>query len=449
MENNTDNISKKDIMKFLIPSMIGIFLFLIPIPYNDSFSVPIGLVSDELQNILGDFLLYVVVAITSIVAIISTWATFFKPSSILKNDKLKGLLITSPLYLASRILGAVISILVVFNIGPEFIISGDTGGTMIGISKSLIAIIVSISYLMPLLTDFGVMEYTGILIRKIVRPLFTLPGRSAIDLITSWLGAANAAVLLTKRQFDTGYYSAREAAVIMTNFSLVSVPFCLIVASFVGVQSYFPQLYIITTIVGFILAIIIPRIPPLSKIPDVFSEKTGKVIDESVPEGISVPSWALRLAVERAKKNDLKQIISIGNDMLFGVLFNMTAIVISWGTIGLILVEYTPIFKILSYPMGAYLQLLGVEQAFEAAPATLVGFADMFIPSLLLTGITSITTKFIMAVLSLVQIVYLTEVGIIAIQSDVPLNLSRLFIIFIERTIIAIPLIVLLTKLVF
>ena len=93
--------------------------------------------------------------------------------------------------------------------------------------------------------------------------------------------------------------------------------------------------------------------------------------------------------------------------------------------------------------MGLFMQVLGVEEAFAVAPATLVGFTDMFIPALLIGGIESVKTKFIIGVLSLVQIIYLTEVGAIIIKSEIPLNLWKLFVLFLERTIIAIPLIVL------
>ena len=93
--------------------------------------------------------------------------------------------------------------------------------------------------------------------------------------------------------------------------------------------------------------------------------------------------------------------------------------------------------------MGLYLQLFGVEEAFTVAPATLIGFADMFIPALLITGIQSVKTKFIIGVLSLVQIIYLTEVGAIIIKSEIPLNFWKLLLIFMERTLIAIPIIIL------
>jgi len=126
--------------------------------------------------------------------------------------------------------------------------------------------------------------------------------------------------------------------------------------------------------------------------------------------------------------------------------FDLIPIVLAWGTVALIIATYTPVFDWISYPMGLYLQLFGVEEAFAVAPATLVGFTDMFIPALLITGIESVKTKFIIGVLSLVQIIYLTEVGAIIIKSEIPLNFWKLLILFLERTIIAIPIIVLLAN---
>jgi nucleoside recognition membrane protein YjiH len=130
------------------------------------------------------------------------------------------------------------------------------------------------------------------------------------------------------------------------------------------------------------------------------------------------------------------------------MLFDLIPIVIAWGTLALVIATYTPIFNWISYPMGLYLQLFGVEEAMAVAPSTLIGFADMFIPALLIGGIQSIKTKFVIGVLSLVQIIYLTEVGAIIIKSEIPLNLWKLFVVFLERTLIAIPLIVLFANLV-
>ena len=157
--------------------------------------------------------------------------------------------------------------------------------------------------------------------------------------------------------------------------------------------------------------------------------------------------YAVELSCARAEKFTAKTVLFGGLEVVMGMLFDLIPIVLSWGTVALIIATYTPVFDILSYPMGLFLQLLGVEEAFAVAPATLVGFTDMFIPALLIGGIESVKTKFIIGVLSLVQIIYLTEVGAIIIKSEIPLNLWKLFLLFLERTIIAIPLIVLFANL--
>ncbi|MCD8347289.1 MAG: hypothetical protein LUD16_04915 [Lachnospiraceae bacterium] len=126
-----------------------------------------------------------------------------------------------------------------------------------------------------------------------------------------------------------------------------------------------------------------------------------------------------------------------------GMLFDLIPIVIAWGTVALIIATYTPVFSWLSFPMRLYLQLFGIEEAAAVAPATLVGFMDMFIPALLISGVESVKTRFVIGALSLVQIIYLTEVGTIIIKSEIPLNIGKLFIVFLERTLIAIPLLVL------
>ena len=74
---------------------------------------------------------------------------------------------------------------------------------------------------------------------------------------------------------------------------------------------------------------------------------------------------------------------------------------------------------------------------------SLFGGALPYILVVMITGVQSVKTKFVIGVLSLVQIIYLTEVGTIVIKSEIPLNFWKLLILFMERTLIAIPLIVL------
>ncbi|HEY4579137.1 MAG TPA: YjiH family protein, partial [Savagea sp.] len=100
-------------------------------------------------------------------------------------------------------------------------------------------------------------------------------------------------------------------------------------------------------------------------------------------------------------------------------------------------------------PMVYVLELLRIPEAQAAAPATIVGFIDMFMPAVLGSGIETEMTRFVIAALSLAQIIYITEMGTLILMSKLPINFWRLFIIFIERTLITLPIIALVAHLIY
>jgi nucleoside recognition membrane protein YjiH len=148
----------------------------------------------------------------------------------------------------------------------------------------------------------------------------------------------------------------------------------------------------------------------------------------------------------RAAMFRLSVAVKVGLEMAIGILFDLIPIVIAWGTIGTLLVNETPIFQWIAYPMGLYMWAIGIPDAFTLAPATLVGFIDMFIPALITNPEAPEHIRFFISALSLVQIIYLTEVGSIIVKSDVGLDIKRLFVIFLERTLVAVPLLWMVTK---
>ena len=442
------SVNTKNLLKFILCSAFGVLMFLVPIPYGDSFTTLLEFCKNGLKSLFGATLPYVMCTLVVIGSGLSVYDYFFKPAWIRNNHYFSKAFSTTPFYLVSKVLGAVVAVMVVFGFGPAFITSIDTGATMVDLCCTLVCIVLSFSFLLPFLTDCGIMEFLGVLLKPVVRPLFRVPGRASVDLIASWFGASNAAVILTREQYMKGFYTKREAGYIMTNFSLVSIPFCLLIADTIGIANLFPAFYLCICIVGVALAVIIARIPPITTIPDTYQEQVGQQINEEVPSEKGLIAHATELSCKRAEAFTVKTVVSGGLEVVMGMLFDLIPIVLSWGTLALIIATYTPVFDIISYPMGMYLNLLGVEEAFTVAPATLVGFTDMFIPALLIGGVESIKTKFVIGVLSLVQIIYLTEVGAIIIKSEIPLNLWKLFVLFLERTIIAIPIIVLFANLV-
>lgn len=116
----------------------------------------------------------------------------------------------------------------------------------------------------------------------------------------------------------------------------------------------------------------------------------------------------------------------------------------------MIVAEFTDIFTWISYPIVLILKLLQIPNAVETAPAILVGFTDMFLPSIIVSGEGfPMITKFIIGVLSISQLIFMTETGAVILKSDIPLTIKDLFKIFLIRTAISLPIITLVAHIIF
>lgn len=83
-----------------------------------------------------------------------------------KNQYLSKAFSTTPLYLVSKVIGAIVIAMVVLGKGPKFILSADTGASMVSLSGTLFCIVLGFSFILPFLTDCGIMEFLGVLLRR-------------------------------------------------------------------------------------------------------------------------------------------------------------------------------------------------------------------------------------------------------------------------------------------
>ena len=431
--------------KFIIPSLIGALLFLVPIKVNGEVTIGIGVLASSLLTTFEQQIPAFLVIMLGVTVFLTLCAVLLKPKFIMNQPFLKSVFYTGPFGITMRIIGFLVGFMTFYEIGPEFISSRNTGGVVLyDLAPVLLTWFLFAGILLPLLVEFGLMEFVGSLLQKFMRPLFTLPGRSSIDTMASWMGAGTVGVLVTMKQYDQGYYTKREAPVIATTFSIASVAFSLVVAQIIGIGHLFIPFYLTVSIAGIVAAIIMPRIPPLSRKADTYYEPVGQQIDENIPEGVSPVQWGWLQALEAANKGkSSKRLIQEGVETVLDIWLGLIPLVMSLGAIALILAEFTPAFQIMSYPIVPLLEWMRIPEAADAAPTMLVGFADMFLPAVIGSGIESELTKFIVAALSLTQLVYMSEIGILILRSNIPVSFLDLLIIFIQRTIITLPIIVL------
>lgn len=437
----TSNI--KRLLRFAIPSLAGTIFFLFPVWYGGVYTIPIAVLTDITNAALGKELTVriamVIVALSATLTIYFSWVS--RPQD---ANGIRGIFIVGNGWVVLRILGMIFGAMIFWQLGPE-IIWGDATGRIVlyDLLTAILTIFVFASFLLPLLTDYGLMELVGTAFSRVFQKLFRLPGRSCIDALASWMAAAPVGVLITTQQLEKGNYSAREAATIATNFSVVSLPFCVVVAKFSGLEHLFIQYYLTVCLAGFTAAVIMPRIPPLSRIPDTYSAAGRQLFEDKLDTGEGLLKTGLNLALCKADDAPgVSKYVRTSLHNLFDIWFGLMPPLIAIGTVGLILAVHTPFFEKLSYPFVPLLELFQLPEAAAAAPAMLVGFAEMFLPAVIATSIDSELTRFVIISVSITQLIYMTEIGVLIMKSNIPLGLGKLIIIFLLRTLIALPVIV-------
>ncbi|APW66910.1 hypothetical protein LPB137_02245 [Poseidonibacter parvus] len=453
------NLTLTGILKFFIPSVIGIMIFMFPIPYLDGkfvtylegFTIPIAVIKDYIQGFFGDLLPMFVVISIMITLVGTLYTKIMKPSFILKNEFLDNLFNVSFFWTITRIIGAIFVLITYFKYGYEMIHSGNTGGLLLNDLMPVLLIVFFLAgVLLPLILDFGLLEFVGVILSRVMRPLFGLPGRSSVDCLTSWLGDGTIGVLLTNKQLESGFYTKREAAVIATSFSAVSITFCLVVISQVKLESYFIHMIGVVAVCGIACAFIVPRLMPLSKIENAYTKDNEDRDHETVPKGKTLFTYGLQKASQRAEKSP--SLFSFLNDGLKNVLdmwIGVLPVVMAIGTFGLIIAEETPLFSYLGMPFIPFIELLNIPHAVEMSETIMVGFADMFLPTIIGSSIESDLTRFVIACLSVSQLIYMSEVGGLILATKIPVNFIQLLIIFLLRTIISLPIIAIFAHLIF
>lgn len=456
-EMTTEVTTKKShnlttILTFIVPSLIGLLLFMTPVSYQGAITIPIAIVAKGLQNLLADSLTAIITGIVVFTALVTVINKLAKIQLIQDNKFLNSLLDVSPMWFVIRLLGAVFIVMTFSGLGPEAIHSANTGALVLNdLLPVLFCVFVFAGMLLPLLLNFGLLELFGTLLTKVMRPIFNLPGRSAIDCMASWLGDGSVGILMTSKQYESRFYTQREAAVIGTTFSAVSITFSLVVISQVKLEHLFLPFYLAVCVAGVVAAIIVPKLPPLCWKKNKYIDQSDQCVDDELtPAGHNVFSWGLEQALNKAlKASGFKETLKDGFKNVIDMVFGVIPVVMAIGTLALIVAEYTPVFEYLGYPFIPLLEWLQIPEAAEASKTIVVGFADMFIPSILATSIESDMTRFVIAAMSVTQLIYMSEVGALLLGSKIPVNIAELFVIFILRTLVTLPVIAGIAHLIF
>lgn len=442
-------------IKAFIITAIAIFVFFIPV----NGGIPFGFIYQKAIEIINSLIVIngepvgallictLVLVSTGIASIIGKF--FSKKDSKLYKYFEADSVIHPFLYLA----GGVFILLYFLNkicvyAAPEMIVGPSTGEMVIpGVVIGVAFIIPVGAFFIPFLTDYGCIDFFGVILEPLMRPLFKTPGKSAVDACASFVGSTTMGIIITSRMYKGNIYTAKEASIVATCFSAVSVGYALLVMQTAGIGEYFITTYFVLFFLAFVLAAIISRIPPISRKPDIFANGKPQTDEDrkeaSLKFGPSMLKAGLNRAAVRAHTSGSmpKRIVASVIDS-FPVLPKVITLLCSIGILGMIVAKYTPVFDIIGYAFLPLTKILGVPDAQVAAAAIPTGITEMFIPVLTIADKVAqlhVKTRFFVTVVSMVQIIFLAESVVVIMNTGLPVKFKELMIVFLERTIIAMP----------
>lgn len=412
------------IFKFILFAAVGIFMFFVPITINGKSTIPLDHIVNYIRTIpyYGPIYSGLIVTIGGILPFVDkTW----------NRDK------TTTIFSFIKLLGIVFVFMAIFNRGPGFLMRDDV------IPFIHQKIVISVTTIVPIgsiflafLVNYGLMEFIGVLMQPIMKPIWKTPGRSAIDAVASFVGSYSLALLITDRVYQEGKYTGKEAAIIATGFSTVSATFMIIVADTLDIMNHWLLYFWLTLIITFIVTALTARIYPLSRKPETYYNN-----QEGSPERLAKGN-RFKMAYEEGMEafdNAPTVVESILDNFKSGIRLALSIgpLLMSIGVIGIVLAEYTPLFDIVGYIFYPFTLLARVPEPLLAAKANALSIAEMFLPSLLVTE-APIITRFLIAIVSVSEILFFSASIPCMMATEIPLTIKDYIIIWIERVVLSI-----------
>ncbi|WP_435365616.1 YjiH family protein [Haloarchaeobius sp. DYHT-AS-18] len=437
----------RPVVKFVVAFLIGGVFFLLPVPYQGEITVPfdiaVSTITETFPDAVGVYSLAIIVAggLLTTLAMVSDGE--FQGYDLSAFE-------TSGVFWLLRLAGLVLAPIMFLKLGPDWLHTPGTGGLMWGTLVYSVGIIIPIGAIfITIFVELGGLEFVGTLARPVMKPLFKVPGRAALDSLASWVGSYSVGLYVTRNVFEQGGYHKRDVFTIATCFSTVSVGFVGVVAATLEMLPLFPLIFAAYFVCVTITAIILVRIPPISTTPPEYIAEPDPELAFSGSPGDYV-KLAISEAVGKAEEGEsfaqaAKRGFVDGLQLTSLILGTILAV----GLAATLLSANTPVFDILGKPLTPVVAALGIPNAETVAPATIVGITEMYVPVLLVTGV-AVKAKFFVAVLAVSQLIFFSSVGpmIMDMFSDVPIRFRDLLALFVLRTVILFPLIAGITHLV-
>ncbi len=424
-ELRAEDIRVESKIKFFIYSLVGVFMFFVPITIGGRSTIPldyiVGYISKNMAGVTPYYALIVIVAGAVLPFREGSW----------REDRIK------TLFSIFKVAGVGVALMALTGVGPAFLFERDMVPFLYDKLVISVGIIVPLgAVFLSFLVGYGLLEFIGVIMEPVMKPIWRTPGRSAIDAVASFVGSYSIGLLITNRVYREGKYTAKEACIIATGFSTVSATFMIIVAKTLGLMEIWNFYFWSTLVITFGVTAITVRVYPLASKEELTYD--GKRIETGRSEGGNILARAWREGFKSAEisaplKKNIGENLRDGLRMACGIL----PTILSVGLLGLLLAKYTPLFDILAYIFYPFTLLMKLPEPMLAAKASSVEIAEMFLPALLAKG-APLITRYVVGVVSISAILFFSAVIPCIVSTDIPLRIRDMLIVWVQRTILTI-----------
>lgn len=419
-----ENFKKLDILKYIFLNLIGVFMFFIPITVQKKNTIPL----DHLAN----FITTSFPEITKIYILILMGLGIAIPIFIEKNwSKNK----TNLFFTIAKLCGFFIGICTFFNIGPDILFEKDMLPFLFDKLVTPLSVVIPLGgAFIIFLVGFGLLEFMGVLMENVMRPIFKTPGKSSIDAVASFVGSYSIGLLITNKVYMDGKYSLKEAAIIATGFSTVSATFMIVVAKTLGLIEYWNFYFWSCIFITFLVTAITVRLFPLNRVKNSYYENR-KFQDEAIKNG-NIFERAFISGINSAQKNNEPVFLRFLKNYRDGFIITAGILpsIMSIGLLGLVLAKYTSIFDFIGYIYLPFTKILGFENPHLIAKALSTSIAEMFLPAILVTK-ESLIVRYVVAIVSISEILFFSASIPCILSTNIKIKITDLLIIWVQRVI--------------
>ncbi|MEJ2109966.1 MAG: YjiH family protein [Acidobacteriota bacterium] len=416
----------RSLMLFVGWSLLGSFVFFVPITLDNTRTIPL----DHILTAIQTYFPWFGPVFTLCILIIGGILPFYDKSW--NRDAVTAVLSFL------KLLGIGAGFMAYFSLGPGWLMKEDVLPFLWTKVTIPVAIIVPLgSIFLTFIICYGLLDFIGVLLLPVMRPVWKLPGRSAVDATTSFVGSFAIAMFLTNRIYKEGRYTEREAAIILTGFSSVSASFMVIVAKRLELMDHWNMFFWSALLVTYIVTAFTARLYPIRSIRNDYFEGNGN--PELKPDGnIIVSAFREGLAAASDAGPMYRNIWRNLKDGM-AMTFRLISTIISVGLISFVLVKTTPVFDYIGYIFYPFTYLIRVPDPMLVAKTTAVAGAEMFIPAAIVSSIggVAVATKFVVGIVSISLILFFSGSIPCLLATDVRLSIRNILIIMFERAVLS------------